>query len=51
MLDDLDVHYVIAGDGDDRPFLESAAARLGVAHRVHFIGTVWDRLHQALRGL
>jgi phosphatidylinositol alpha-1,6-mannosyltransferase len=42
MLADPTVHYVIAGDGDDRPFLELVAARLGVAERVHFLGAVSD---------
>ena len=34
------VEYVIAGDGDDRPRLESLAQRLGVSHRVSFVGRV-----------
>lgn len=33
-----DVHFVLAGEGELRTGLESAAARLGVADRVHFTG-------------
>jgi glycosyltransferase involved in cell wall biosynthesis len=33
-----DVHYVVVGDGDDRPRLEALARTLGVADRVHFLG-------------
>lgn len=33
-----DVHYVVVGDGDDRPRLEALAHTLGVAGRVHFLG-------------
>jgi phosphatidyl-myo-inositol dimannoside synthase len=42
MLEDRATHYVIAGRGDDREFLEQVARRLGVANRVHFIGGVSD---------
>jgi phosphatidylinositol alpha-1,6-mannosyltransferase len=42
MIADRTVHYVIAGDGDDRSFLELVATRLGVRERVHFLGTVTD---------
>jgi phosphatidyl-myo-inositol dimannoside synthase len=48
MIADSTVHYVIAGDGDDRPFIELVAARLGVADRVHFLGAVTD---EELHGL
>lgn len=41
-LTDLDLHCVIAGDGDDRPYLEGMAERCGVADRVHFLGRVTD---------
>lgn len=34
------IQYVIAGDGDDRPRLESLTHRLGVSHRVSFLGRV-----------
>ncbi|MDB4875824.1 MAG: glycosyltransferase family 1 protein [Gemmatimonadetes bacterium] len=34
------VAYVVAGDGDDRPRLETLARELGVADRVRFIGYV-----------
>ena len=34
------IQYVIAGDGDDRPRLESITHRLGVNHRVSFLGRV-----------
>lgn len=33
-----DVHFAIAGEGDLRPELESAAARLGIADRITFLG-------------
>jgi glycosyltransferase involved in cell wall biosynthesis len=33
-----DVHYLIIGDGPERPALERLAARLGVAERVEFTG-------------
>ncbi|MEP7246051.1 MAG: glycosyltransferase family 4 protein, partial [Gammaproteobacteria bacterium] len=42
MLADSSIHYVIAGEGNDRPFLEGVAQRLGVRERVHFTGTVSD---------
>ena len=42
MLADSSIHYVIAGEGNDRPFLEGAAKRFGVRERVHFTGTVSD---------
>lgn len=41
-LVELDVQLVIAGDGRDRRRLESRAARLGLASRVHFLGRVSD---------
>ena len=34
------IQYVIAGDGDDRPRLESLTHRLSVSHRVSFLGRV-----------
>lgn len=42
MLEDSRIHYVIAGDGDDRPFLQWIAFEFGVGDRVHFIGAVSD---------
>jgi rhamnosyl/mannosyltransferase len=39
---DLDAYLVIVGDGPERASLESLAAELGVAHRVHFVGHVPD---------
>jgi phosphatidyl-myo-inositol dimannoside synthase len=33
-----DLHYLIVGDGDDRPRLERLARDLGVSSQVHFIG-------------
>ena len=33
-----DAHLALAGDGERRPALERAAAELGVAGRVHFLG-------------
>ncbi len=41
-LQDTSVHYVVAGRGEDRAFLENIAARLGLADRVHFTGAVSD---------
>ena len=35
-----DVAYVIVGDGDDRLRLEDLARKVGVADRVHFLGSV-----------
>jgi phosphatidylinositol alpha-1,6-mannosyltransferase len=37
------VHYVIAGHGNDMDFLRGVAERCGVAHRVHFLGSVADK--------
>ena len=37
-----DARLVVAGDGDDRPRLESRAASLGLAHAVRFVGRVSD---------
>jgi len=42
MLADRDVHYVVAGGGDDMDFLKTVAARCGVGARVHFLGAVSD---------
>ena len=36
------LHYLIVGKGDDRPRLESLAARLGLSDRVTFTGFVPD---------
>jgi len=41
-LEDRSVHYVIAGQGDDRVFLERMAERFQVSGRVHFVGSVSD---------
>jgi phosphatidyl-myo-inositol dimannoside synthase len=35
-----DLHYVVVGNGDDRPRLESVAARCSVQSNVHFIGAL-----------
>jgi phosphatidyl-myo-inositol dimannoside synthase len=43
MLEDADLHYVIAGRGDDMEFLQQAARRLEVSERVHFLGAVSDQ--------
>lgn len=42
MLEDVTLHYVIAGTGDDLPLLKQVARRLDIADRVHFIGAVSD---------
>jgi glycosyltransferase involved in cell wall biosynthesis len=42
MLDDLSLHYVIAGRGDDQAFLERVVLRLQVSDRVRFLGGVSD---------
>jgi glycosyltransferase involved in cell wall biosynthesis len=42
MLQDRSVHYIIAGEGDDREFLGKVATRVGVGDRVHFVGSVSD---------
>ena len=36
------LQVLIVGDGPRRPFLEDVARRLGVRHRVHFVGTAQD---------
>lgn len=36
----VDVTYVVAGDGDDRPRLEGLARTLGIANHVRFLGQV-----------
>ncbi|HMT06742.1 MAG TPA: glycosyltransferase [Pyrinomonadaceae bacterium] len=41
-LENDDVHFVVAGEGELRPSLEAMAAELGVAERVHFIGRCDD---------
>ncbi len=38
----LDVHYAIAGTGEDSEYLESLAKNLGVAENVHFLGHVTE---------
>ncbi|MEM1131437.1 MAG: glycosyltransferase [Pseudomonadota bacterium] len=43
-----DLHHVFAGDGEERERLEKQAADLGLAERVHFLGSV---PHDALPGL
>jgi len=35
-----DVHYLVAGEGDDQPRLEGLACEEGVRERVHFLGPV-----------
>jgi glycosyltransferase involved in cell wall biosynthesis len=42
MLEDREVSYVVAGQGDDMEFLRRTAQRCGVEHRVHFLGSVTD---------
>jgi glycosyltransferase involved in cell wall biosynthesis len=42
MVEDPSLHYVVAGSGNDREFLERIARRLQLADRVHFIGGVTD---------
>lgn len=37
-LDDPNVHYAIAGDGDKKDFLIDLVKELGVSERVHFLG-------------
>jgi phosphatidylinositol alpha-1,6-mannosyltransferase len=45
-----DVHYLVAGDGDDRPRLEALARHHAVAERVEFVGAVpKDRLIELYR--
>ena len=36
------LQVLIVGDGPRRPFLEDVARRLGVRHRVHFVGATQD---------
>src|SRR3984893_8964663 len=42
MLADTSIHYVVAGRGEDREFLQRTALRFGLQTRVHFIGAVSD---------
>lgn len=37
-----DVHFLLAGDGPERPSLERLASTLGVAGNIHFLGKVRD---------
>jgi glycosyltransferase involved in cell wall biosynthesis len=41
-LDRPDLEFVVAGDGDDLPFLRQVVARLGIVARVRFAGAVSD---------
>jgi phosphatidylinositol alpha-1,6-mannosyltransferase len=41
-LDDLSLHYIVVGQGNDMVFLQEVAARCGVAHRVHFLQGISD---------
>ena len=42
MLEDASVHYVIAGRGEDRAFLEAMVRRFALTDRVHFVGALSD---------
>lgn len=45
-----DAVYVIVGDGDDRPRLESLAVKMGLSERVRFVGVLpRERLIEAYR--
>ncbi len=46
-LHDRDVHLLIVGDGPDRSSLEDQAQKLGVRHRVKFLGAVNGFDHMA----
>jgi len=41
-LDDLSLHYIVVGQGNDVVFLREVAARCGVAQRVHFLHGISD---------
>lgn len=41
-LDDLSLHYIVVGQGNDMVFLREVAARCGVAQRVHFLRGISD---------
>lgn len=43
-----DVHYVVAGDGEDMPRLREVAAACPVADRVHLVGTVTPEQRELL---
>ena len=45
------LHYIIAGDGDDRPRLEKLVAELGVERLVTFAGLVPDEIVEDLYNL
>jgi glycosyltransferase involved in cell wall biosynthesis len=48
VVQDRDLHVLVAGDGNQMPEYQRLAQRLGVRSRVHFLGTV---AHQALPGV
>jgi phosphatidylinositol alpha-1,6-mannosyltransferase len=41
-LDDLSLHYIVVGQGNDLVFLREVAVRCGVAQRVHFLHGISD---------
>jgi phosphatidylinositol alpha-1,6-mannosyltransferase len=41
-LEDLSLHYIVVGQGNDMAFLREVAARCGVAQRVHFLQGISD---------
>ncbi len=43
-----DLGYVVAGSGDDVPFLRNVAERLGISERVKFVGSLTDEELMAL---
>jgi glycosyltransferase involved in cell wall biosynthesis len=42
LTEGLDIHFVVAGDGDAQKPLEATSRNLGIANRVHFLGRVED---------
>jgi phosphatidylinositol alpha-1,6-mannosyltransferase len=41
-LNDLSLHYIVVGQGNDTVFLQEVAARYGVSQRVHFMSGISD---------
>jgi glycosyltransferase involved in cell wall biosynthesis len=50
MLRDTDLDYLVVGHGDDQPFLEAVARRLGVQDRVKFLRGISDEQLVSLYG-
>lgn len=45
LIDQPECHFVIIGDGPERPFIEQQIAELGLQHRFHLLGNRQDTPH------